>query len=101
MTEPITLTTYEIEELKQHITTKAPLSDPLDVIYQVIHTLNKLREPLPIGTVRVDGDGNVAVKVSDYASDQWYVHRLESARCSSHESDEYLADWPIVHKPAE
>jgi hypothetical protein len=64
-----------------------------------IDCLNELRAPDPIGTVRADDDGNVAVKVSDGVNDQWFVHRLTSGRCSSPESFEYLSTWPIVYKP--
>lgn len=64
-----------------------------------VDLLNKLREPIPLGTVRADEDGSVAVKVFNHVSDQWYVHR--GHRCSSRESDEYVADWPIVYRPTE
>lgn len=100
MTEPITLTTYEIDELKRHITAKAPLIDPLDIIAAVILKLNQLREPLPLGTVRADENGNVAVKVyNDAYHDPWAVYRFDGTVTAMRETDHAVKDWPIVHRP--
>lgn len=94
----IELTVNEIEKLAEYLSCTA------DVEYRVraiglIDALNKLRAPDPLGTVRADEDGNVAVKTNDYACDQWHVHRVRSARCSGPESAEYVADWPVVYMP--
>lgn len=107
MTEPITLTDDELDSLGWELECRYGsfvLAHGVEADWQVgvravINKLNELRAPLPVGTVRADDDGNIAVKVSFSASDSWFIHRTRSARCSGHDSDEYVADWPIVHKP--
>lgn len=96
--QPIELTDDEVKLLADY------LGRTCDVIWDerargFVDELNKLRAPDPLGTVRADGDGNVAVKTNNRASDQWFVHRIGDARCSSYESFAYLSTWPIVYRP--
>lgn len=111
MSERITLTGDELDELAYELQCRfGPYTQAIGVgnsevwllgAQALINRLNELRKPDPIGTVRADDDGNVAIKVNDHASDQWYVYRLQSARCHSFESTEYLSTWPVAHKPSD
>lgn len=103
MTERIVLTGDEMELAVKHLVNSAPImgwDDMRHALHGMVDRLNKSREPDPIGTVRADDDGDVAVRVLDatYANDQWFVVRT-GPRNHSKESDHYVADWPIVHMP--
>lgn len=102
MREPIVLIGDEMDIAVEHLVRYAPIlgwDEMRRAVHGMIDRLNKFREPDPIGTVRADDDGNVAVRMLDatYANDQWFVVRT-GPRAHSKECDEYVADWPVVHR---
>ncbi|MBO0676850.1 hypothetical protein JRC04_05180 [Mycolicibacterium sp. S2-37] len=99
MSEQITLSPSEREALIGYL--KESTSTPQDArLDELFRRLNKLRRPLPLGTVRAK-DGQVAtlldrsncgwavVDTAMHADDEWDWH-----------SDPEVADWPIVFEPA-
>lgn len=100
MSEPIILSKYECDELVNFFIMRAPIyrENAGGFILELVNQLNKLREPDPIGTVRVSSQGSVAVKVN-HVSEQWFVVSHDTNLCTKHIPTERVIGWTVIHRP--
>jgi hypothetical protein len=95
MSDPIVLSEHEKYQLGLYISGSDGVDDH-ERAQGVIDRLNRMRAPLPVGTVKADGD-EVAFKASEKFERPWLTVNSEARVFWSF--DRYVDGWSVVYKP--